>query len=81
MHTANLPVDQRWNSGQEALGVEAKEVLDQGRQTTSWEGQCGVVGEAVEYHRWGFNSTLSFFLISLLLCVCVPNTNTYAFGR
>lgn len=84
MHTANLPVDQRWNSGQEALGVEAKEVLDQGRQTTSWEGQCGVVGEAVEYHRWDFNSTLTsllFFLISLLLCVCVPNTNTYAFGR
>lgn len=34
---ANLPVDQWWNSRQEVLGVEAKEVLDQRRQTTSWE--------------------------------------------
>lgn len=25
--------------GQEVLGVEAQEVLDQGLQTTSWEGQ------------------------------------------
>lgn len=48
--------------GQEVLGVEAQEVLDQGRQLTSWEGQSE--GGCA----WGFlskNSTSLFIFISV----------------
>lgn len=52
--------------GQEVLGVEAQEVLDQSRQTTSWEGQTRGGGMAcfpTLIPQWKFESCFPFYLV------------------